>query len=143
MNRAAFLFLMGVLAVAPARADELPQAIGRVWIHSAEEDTGEIEVYRPADFAFPPSRGREGFEIRKGGVFVLHRIAPTDGIEPIEGRWRADGADRIAVTFPGAKPRELLPGEVIPPPAPRTIRIASCDGKILRVRKPRRDAGRR
>ncbi len=34
------------------------------WIHSHEEDTDTEMVYRPADFAFPPSRGRTGFENR-------------------------------------------------------------------------------
>ena len=45
-----------------ASAGDLPSAIFRHWIRSREEDTGDIEVYRPEGFAFPPSFGRDGFE---------------------------------------------------------------------------------
>ena len=30
------------------------------WIHSHEEDAKGVMVYRPANYSFPPSRGRVG-----------------------------------------------------------------------------------
>ena len=33
------------------------------WTHSREEDSEGIKVYRPNEYNFPPSRGREGFEL--------------------------------------------------------------------------------
>ena len=41
------------------------------WIHSHEEDTEDKKVYRPSTFEFPPSRGRDGFEIKENGEFIL------------------------------------------------------------------------
>ena len=49
------------------------------WVHSYEEDTESEMVYRPAAFAFPPSRGRTGFEFSPGGACTVIGIAPTDG----------------------------------------------------------------
>src|SRR5687767_12282600 len=53
----------------------------RTWLHSREEDQGEVMVYRPNDFNFPPSRGRTGFAFEAGGKFTQYDIAPTDGLE--------------------------------------------------------------
>ncbi len=61
----------------------------RHWIHSHEEDERDKHyvAYRPAGFKFPPARGREGFEIRKNGVFIWYPIAATDGNDRIEEKW--------------------------------------------------------
>jgi hypothetical protein len=57
------------------------------WTHAYEEDTHQAVVYRPASDRLPPSRGREGFEFRAGGVLIYHGIAPADGPELVRGRW--------------------------------------------------------
>ena len=54
------------------------ECLYNVWFHSYEEDTEDIVVYRTRDFKFPPSRGREGFEIKASGEFIKYSIAPTD-----------------------------------------------------------------
>ena len=41
--------------------------ISKFWIHSYEEDTEDVRVYRPRSYDFPLSRGRTGFEIKKNG----------------------------------------------------------------------------
>ncbi len=53
---------------------QLPNEIFQRWIHSFEEDKGEITVYRPEEYDFPLSRrGREGIEFRPDGVFIDSR----------------------------------------------------------------------
>ena len=70
--------------------------VGR-WVHSHEEDTPEEQVYRPADFPFPPARGRDGFEFRPGGGLVYLGISPADGTEESNGRWTVEAAGRIRI----------------------------------------------
>ncbi len=123
-------------AAEQAKRPEPPKDIYRIWTHSVEEDTATVEVYRPADYAFPPARGRRGFEVKKKGGFVAHEIAPTDGVEEVDGKWECGEANVIAVTFPAARPKEAIPGEFIQPPGPRTLRVLSCDKTILRLKKP-------
>src|SRR5262245_50526487 len=36
----------------------LPEEVFGRWVHSREEDAGGVRVFRPADYQFPPSRGR-------------------------------------------------------------------------------------
>lgn len=78
----------------------------QVWVHSREEDTDDVEVYRPQDFAFPPARGREGFQIRSDGTFVRRDIGPADGTVEVSGRWTAKV---VQATFddPGVEPSTL------------------------------------
>jgi hypothetical protein len=60
------------------------------WIHSFEEDEKDkkLTVYRPSRFNFPPARGREGFEIKRNGIFIWHPISPLDGNDTIEETWK-------------------------------------------------------
>jgi hypothetical protein len=69
--------------------------VGR-WLHSHEEDTDDTRVFRPADFDFPPARGREGFELRDDGSGVELRPGPTDRPEQVEGSWELEG-DQLKV----------------------------------------------
>ena len=107
----------------------LPTALFRHWTHSGEEDAQGIEVYRPSEVQLAPSRGRMGFEIRENGVFVEHRIGPTDIPEEAVGRWRADG-NEIVVTFPGE-------------PGSYRLQVLSLDNGLLKVRRkgPAQDGG--
>lgn len=73
------------------------EVLGR-WLHSREENEGGVRVYRPEDYQFPPSRGRDGFEIRPEGEFIQLSIAPTDGLLETAGEWSIDG-DRISVSL--------------------------------------------
>lgn len=41
---------------------DLDACLQRRWLHSHEEDTADVRVYRPAEYPFPPARGRDGFE---------------------------------------------------------------------------------
>jgi hypothetical protein len=57
------------------------------WIHSYEEDTKDKKVYRQSMFEFPPSRGRDAFEIKDNGEFILYITGPTDRAEKIFGKF--------------------------------------------------------
>lgn len=50
------------------------------WMHSFEEDEGDVQVYRPgASFAFPPSRrGRETLDFQQAGQVVTGMPGPDD-----------------------------------------------------------------
>jgi hypothetical protein len=102
----------------------LPPEAFKSWIHSREEDKGNVQAYRPQGFKFPPSRGRPGFEITKDGVFIDHPIAAADGNETVPGKWEPAGEKQIKVTFPKNPERK-----------PFTLEIVSCDKEVLRVKR--------
>lgn len=58
------------------------------WLHSHEEDTDTETVYRPADYDFPLSRGRSGFELKQDNKLTEINIAPADGTNEKEGSWK-------------------------------------------------------
>lgn len=95
----------------------------REWRHSHEENTDEIVVYRPADYPFPPSRGRIGYEFLAAGYLVYHGIAPADGETVSPGRWEllSDRRVRIEINEPES-PRRL-----------ETLLIASCSEERLEI----------
>ena len=72
-------------------------------IHSREEDRGDVEVFRPEGFAFPPAFGRDGFEMRKDGQFVQYDIGPADEVVRVLGRWTSPGPQRVSVSFEGTE----------------------------------------
>ena len=72
---------------------DLRKCIVGQWIHSHEEDTQDVTVYRPASYDFPPSRGRMGFEFRKDGKLIYYGIARADGSDQIPGSWVIEGAE--------------------------------------------------
>lgn len=55
--------------------------LGKHWIHSHEEDKGDVKVYRPSTFNFPISRGRDGFEIMQNGTFIVYGIGKADTLD--------------------------------------------------------------
>jgi hypothetical protein len=67
------------------------------WIHSHEEDNTEkgYRTYRPSSYNFPPSRGRDGFEIKDDGTAIDHPIAPTDGNLTVQRRWKVQNDQLI------------------------------------------------
>ena len=65
----------------------LPNCVYKYWIHSYQEDTEDKIVYRPSTFEFPQSRGRDGFETRENGEFILYIMGPTDRPEKIFGNF--------------------------------------------------------
>lgn len=100
---------------------ELPPEMFQRWYHSYEEDTDEEEIYRPAGFVFPRSRGpRASLEIRPDGTLVDYRPGPADRPEPVPGQWEAADGDKLRVSTGAAS---------------RTLEIVSHDPTVLKIRK--------
>ena len=102
---------------------ELKKCILRHWIHSHEEDTKEVAIYRPVTYNFPPSRGRVGFEFMEDGEMVHYEIGYADGPKQSVGRWVVEGQDRIKIN---------LENECM---QPLELKIVSCDEETLKVRR--------
>jgi hypothetical protein len=102
--------------------DSLPTPILRRWLHSREEDTPGVRVYRPAGHAFPPSRGRPGLEFRPGGEFLRIGIGAADGTRAVRGRWEAAPGGRVRIVHDDGR-EEVL-------------RIVSVDEEVLRIGGP-------
>jgi hypothetical protein len=100
----------------------LPRAFFRHWIHSREEDAGGVEVYRPEEFPFPPSFGRDGFEPRPDGEFILYEIGPADGTVAVPGHWQLRGQRQVLVTFRGGE-------------QDFAFEVVDLDPKVLRIRR--------
>ncbi|NVO29992.1 hypothetical protein [Hymenobacter lapidiphilus] len=69
------------------------------WLHAHEEDQGDVLVYRPNTYAFPPSRGRTGFAFERNGLFTQYDIAPTDGLEGHKGSWKAQNDHTLLISL--------------------------------------------
>ena len=93
------------------------------WTHSYEEDEHGLTVYRPADYDFPPARGRKGLEFREGGRLVYYGIGRADGSEEFSGSWKIEEPNRIKVE---------IDNERI---APFVLEIVHCDHAMLKVRQ--------
>jgi hypothetical protein len=61
------------------------------WVHSHEEDSEDELVFRPADYDFPRSRGRQSIELRPDGSYSERRPGPVDVPEESTGSWKLDG----------------------------------------------------
>jgi hypothetical protein len=103
---------------------DLPQGVFRHWIHSREEDADGLEVFRPEGFAFPPSFGRDGFEMQADGTFIQDDIGPADGVVQVPGRWQLIAPRRVAVSFDDAEGR---PGYA--------FEIVTVDDAVLKTRR--------
>ena len=91
------------------------------WIHSHEEDIEDKKVYRPSTFEFPPSRGRDGFEIKENGEFILSFPGPTDRSEKTIGNFTID-SNKLNV-------------ELVSLQKSYTMTILSCDENRLIIQK--------
>lgn len=88
----------------------VPRALVQRWTHSHEEDTGAEYVYRPASFAFPPSRGRNSFEIKADGTLDGDVPGPTDSPVALRGRWIYRDEDAALTFYAGSssKPTHVM-----------------------------------
>jgi hypothetical protein len=76
---------------------DLPPELFRRWMHSHEEDEGDLRVYRPASYKFPPARGRRGLEFKPDGELVVYGPGPSDKPEATTERWSPSGSGRVRV----------------------------------------------
>jgi hypothetical protein len=93
---------------AQAYACAVDELLFRRWMHSREEDAGDLRVYRPEGYDLPPARGRRGLEFRPDGELVVYGPGPADKPQAEPGRWEPAGERRARVRLPAAgEPREL------------------------------------
>jgi len=91
--------------------------LGR-WIHSHEEDTADLQVYRPAAFAFPPARGRDAMSLEADGSVSKTGPGPDDRSGPgSAGSWILRGQELTVDHGAGAAMRfrieELTPDKLL------------------------------
>jgi hypothetical protein len=73
------------------------------WVRSNEDDADDEVVFRPASYAFPPSRGRTSIDLRPDGTYVESAPGPVDVPEESTGRWSLEG-DRLVLEAEGDRP---------------------------------------
>ncbi|MBD2714670.1 hypothetical protein KBK19_06465 [Microvirga sp. STR05] len=95
----------------------------RTWLHAHEEDQGDVQVYRPNTYAFPPSRGRTGFAFEHNGIFTQFDIAPTDGLEGHKGTWAAENDHTLRISLDDKKDPDYQ------------LEIVSLENDVLKVRR--------
>lgn len=105
-----------------ASSPKLKQLEG-TWLHAHEEDQEGISVYRPNTYAFPPSRGRTGFQFDHNGLFTQYDIAPTDGLEGRKGQWKVEGNNTVRISLDDKKDPEYK------------LEIVSLENGVLKVRR--------
>ncbi len=94
------------------------------WTHSFEDDSGDITVFRPENYPFPPARGRSGIEFNADGTFVDWDIGSGDAqSRGVTGRWQQEGPARLRVQFE-ADSR-----------APELLEIIECADNLLKIRQ--------
>lgn len=101
-----------------------PAQLFKHWQHSFEEDHGDIQVFRPAEYPFPPARGRAGIEFRSDGTSVRYAIGRGDAPSAQLGQWRMTGQNRLQVQSQASS--EAAGGN---------IEIVRVDDSILEVRQ--------
>jgi hypothetical protein len=101
--------------------------VRRKWLHAHEEDTKTDIVYRPVGYPFPPSRGRDGFELVKDGRCVAFGPGRDDRVTKDSGRWTLDDRRRLELVMDKTKDR------------PVEFQIVSVAEDRLVVRKMPRD----
>jgi hypothetical protein len=101
----------------------LATCILKHWVHSHEEDTQDLRIYRPANYAFPASRGRVGFDFHAGGKLDYYAIGRADGPEQLSGSWVLEGSNLLKITV---NSQRIQPFE---------LQVVACDDQLLKVRR--------
>ncbi|WFB06896.1 hypothetical protein LRS74_07440 [Streptomyces sp. LX-29] len=91
-------------------------------MHSFEEDTEGVAVYRPTGYDFPLARGRRALEFTPDGTFVDHPIGRGDAPATAAGRWRTTDGRRFVASFGDSERPD------------REVEILHCDDTVLRIR---------
>ena len=83
-------------------------AIFQKWLHSYEEDTQGIKIYRPSSFDYPIGWGRHGMKFKDDGTYILYDIAPNDEMVQICGNWKSLSKDQLEITFPAGEKETFI-----------------------------------
>jgi hypothetical protein len=102
-------------------------SLAREWVHSHEEDTATTTVYRPAAFAFPPSRGRKGFHLQPDGTLTARKPGPTDQTMLAAGTWKLTG-NNLELS-PQGEGKQTLCIESVAPERLVVQKLPACQSK--------------
>lgn len=102
----------------------MKKELAHKWIHSHEDDTDDIMVFRRSDYQFPPSRGRRNIEFKEDGQFVQNDIAPSCGLKETVGRFKEISPNELKVDFDKQADSRSY-----------SIKLVSCDDKVLKIKK--------
>lgn len=84
------------------------ELLHRRWTHSHEEDPAGATVFRPAEYSFPPSRGRVSYELAPDGTLLEAGIGPTDRPTSDVGAWSLEDDGRtLVLRVSGHEPRKM------------------------------------
>jgi hypothetical protein len=117
------LALLGCSATSPSRLKQMDAVIFQKWLHSYEEDTKDMKVYRPSSFDFPRGWGRVAMKFDEKGGFILYDIAPNDAIVQVIGTWRQISDGKLKISFPSAEKEDFM------------MEVEEINSEILKVRK--------
>ena len=73
------------------------ECLYKYWAHSYEEDDRTKKVYRPSSFDFPPSFGRDAFEIKKDGEIIFYFPGPDDKRKHLSGQFTIQDQNKLYV----------------------------------------------
>ena len=99
----------------------IKRCLHKHWIHSHEEDSGGISVYRPTGYRFPPSRGRDSFHLQPSGAVERGDPGPDDRGRVRSGKWKSSGENALQIHVDGDS-------------NPRQMTIVECNNDMLKVR---------
>ncbi len=78
-----------------------PQDIMGAWTHAHEEkdpgDSSLREIYRPSDWKFGPSRGRQGYDLQEGHRVLIQDIGPADGKVETLATWSLESGNVLVI----------------------------------------------
>ena len=70
----------------------------RRWVHSFEEDSAGIRVYRPSTYRFPAADAREAWDFEEYGV-ARRMVIGAEGITSVDTlRWYLSEGDMLLIT---------------------------------------------
>jgi len=99
------------------------QGICQRWIHSYEDDSQDVMVYRNEDYLFPLSRGRKGLEFKDDGTFIRYDIGKDDLPRKVLGRWEPRNKNKIQLFIKGMDKKSDV------------LDILFCDKNTLKIKR--------
>jgi hypothetical protein len=99
----------------------LSDNLAKHWVHSHEEDSPGMSVFRPDTYDFPPSRGRKVLDLSPDGSFQGEVPGPDDRPVMDSGTWSVLG-DKLHLRAGDSR-------------TPQDLKIESLDADKLVVRR--------
>jgi len=102
--RLGFILFVCLIGISSCKDDLIKKLDNNTsWYHSYEDDKGDTLCFRPENYKFPLSRGRQHFSLKQNGDFIYYAISPRDGYDSYAGTWKmVDGkTEEILVEFSG------------------------------------------